>query len=98
LEFDISFLLGVYFSFFERVPGFTTVIAPCALKGPCLADPERGVPRLIWRYWVPSDWLLMAFGMPEMTLSRCGADRKCRKHRQLDILAFGMPKISGKFF
>jgi hypothetical protein len=46
----------------------------------------------------PSGWLIMAFGMPEMTLSRRGNRGKCRKHRQLDILAFGMPKIGEKFF
>jgi hypothetical protein len=40
----------------------------------------------------------MAFGMPEMTLSRHRNSRKCRKHRQLDILAFGMPKIDRAFF
>jgi hypothetical protein len=40
----------------------------------------------------------MAFGMPAATLSSQGGDRKCRKHGQLDILVFGMPKIYSKFF
>jgi hypothetical protein len=41
---------------------------------------------------------MMAFGMPEMTLSRQGTDWKCLKTGQLDILAFGMPKICREFF
>jgi len=40
-----------------------------------------------------NNWLVMAFGMPETELSRRGAGGKCWKHGQLDILAFGMPKI-----
>jgi hypothetical protein len=41
---------------------------------------------------------MMAFGMPEMALSRLGYERKCRKHGQLDMLVFGMPKIGPNFF
>jgi hypothetical protein len=40
----------------------------------------------------------MAFGMPEITLSRQGTRWKYRKTGQLDILAFGMPKIDDEFF
>jgi hypothetical protein len=40
----------------------------------------------------------MAFGMPAVTLSRPGYERKCRKHGQLDTLVFGMPKIGPNFF
>jgi hypothetical protein len=40
----------------------------------------------------------MAFGMPEAQLSRHGRGGKCIKDAQLDILAFGMPKINSIFF
>jgi hypothetical protein len=40
---------------------------------------------------------MMAFGMPEMALSRQGTNWKCRKTGQLDILASGMPKIDRIF-
>jgi hypothetical protein len=43
------------------------------------------------------DWSMMAFGMPEMALSRQGTNWKCRKTGQLDILASGMPKIDRIF-
>jgi hypothetical protein len=35
--------------------------------------------------------------MPETNLSRHGKRWKCLKHRYLDILAFGMPKINSIF-
>jgi hypothetical protein len=98
LEFDIVFLLDVYFLIGrQRAPGIRTVISrrtfnrgsrwsqtqgPRALRHPLAAANRRG----------------MAFGMPAMALSRRGGARKCRKHGQLDILVFGMPKIYSKFF
>jgi hypothetical protein len=58
----------------------------------------NAVPRSL-RHWFCGRWRrMMAFGMPEMTLSRQGCERKCRKHGQLDMLVFGMPKIGPSFF
>jgi hypothetical protein len=37
-------------------------------------------------------WLAMAFGMPEANLSSQSTTYNAAKNRQLDILAFGMPK------
>ncbi|MBK3664314.1 hypothetical protein JJE66_24205 [Bradyrhizobium diazoefficiens] len=37
-------------------------------------------------------WLAMAFGMPEANLSSQSTIQNAAKNRQLDILAFGMPK------
>jgi hypothetical protein len=40
----------------------------------------------------------MAFGMPEIGLSRQSIAQNPAKRGQLDSLAFGMPKIFGHFF
>jgi hypothetical protein len=40
----------------------------------------------------------MAFGMPEFRLSRQTIAQNLRKHGQLDMVVFGMPKIFEHFF
>jgi hypothetical protein len=46
--------------------------------------------------WIPSPLQtdrFLAFGMPETALSSRREREKCRKHRQLDTVVSGMPKI-----
>jgi hypothetical protein len=101
LEFDIGLLPGVYFliSLTARA-GHQDLIACAHSIRVCVFpdDRKRGSALAAALFGRQNKWLVMAFGMPEMTLSRHGAKRKCRKHRQLDILAFGMPKIDRIFF
>jgi hypothetical protein len=96
LEFDIGFLLDVCF----LIPSAAGANIGTAL---CGAD-SVGVPVIVNAGPRPLQHLgwpirpVMAFGMPEMGLSRQAQGWKCRKHGQLDMVVFGMPKIVSDFF
>jgi hypothetical protein len=98
LEFDIVFLLDVYFLIGrQRAPGIGTVISRRTFNRGSRWPQTQG-PRSPRHPDAAANRHGMAFGMPAMTLSRRGGDCKCRKHGQLDILVFGMPKIYSNFF
>jgi hypothetical protein len=82
LEFDIGFLLDVYFF---------------KIAGSARHRQDGGFPAHMRHSSATLDRSMMAFGMPEIALSRQGSNWKCRKTGQLDILAFGMPKIDWIF-
>jgi hypothetical protein len=98
LEFDIVFLLDVYFLIGrQRAPGIRTVISRRRFNRGSRWSQTQG-PRSLRHPHAAANRRGMAFGMPAMTLSRQGSTWKCRKHWQLDILVFGMPKIYSNFF
>jgi hypothetical protein len=98
LEFDIVFLLDVYFLIGrQRSPGIRTVISRRRFNRGSRWSQAQG-PRSLRHPHAAANRRGMAFGMPAMTLSRQGSVWKCRKHWQLDILVFGMPKIYSNFF
>jgi hypothetical protein len=92
LEFDIGFLLGTCLSSTAAPADIRTDdLRPLNRAFPVAANAD---PRSQRQFLLATNWLIMAFGMPEGKLSRRAAGRKSCKYGQLDILAFGMPKIS----
>jgi hypothetical protein len=95
LEFDIGFLLDVCFLFHRQRTNIGT--APCgadSLEVRVIANAGLRPLQQLVRPLRP----VMAFGMPETRLSRQAHGWKCRKHWQLDMVVFGMPKIVSDFF
>jgi len=98
LEFDIVFLLDVYFLIGrQRAPGIRIVISRPTFNRGSRWSQTQGL-RSLRHPHAAANRRGMAFGMPAMTLSRHGGDWKCRKHQQLDMVVFGMPKIYSKLF
>jgi hypothetical protein len=96
LELDIGFLLGVCF-LIPSAAGANIGTAPCGADSVGVPVIANAGPRPL-QHLVRPHWPVMAFGMPEMRLSRQAQGWKCRKHWQLDMVVFGMPKIVSDFF